>query len=494
MAVMTAQEFQSKYKRPPSNAPMVSTGPDMATPPRSFGDTVGNVAQGVTDFVGAHGIADQFGATIAQAFAPISQKSAIQFPSQQEVLGSAVQSGANLIPGVGKGVGLLGKMGVGAATGYAMDVGSKLQIGQEEPLKPGVATVAGAAIPGAGAIARPGVAILGRLLKGIGSGLSGVPVHQIEQIFTNPQAAQSASKQIAQAGKSKVLEENARTVIEGVGKIRKEARTAYGEALGGLKAEDINPTTFRRAIQPVLDKVGSILDPKTNTRTLNNVEFSEQKNLDKAGQLIDEVTNTPLDGLSLRNLTKKIEDTKYKTATSDERLSFNAFLKDLSGGLKDAVHSSTDKLSEMNSKFAGDMELADAVQGIFGKVKFKNLGEVNKASQKLEALFQQKGLSPDITNSFLKRIGVNPEEFKTSEAVRQLEGKEGGANSVGLNPGEVVRGITSSVVTPEMVGQISAATGAAREAVEPFLKSLPTPARNAVLQALLQAQISNQQQ
>lgn len=416
-------------------------------------------------------------------------------PTVPELIGDYTKAGANFIPGAGEGAKLATKIAVGAGTGYAMDVGSNLKNGQgTNSFTPGIATAAGGALPVAGAVVKPGVAILGRLMKGLGSGLSGVPVHQIDQIFNNPVAAQKATQQIARAGKSGVLEENAKTIINGVSKIRQEARQAFGEGLGALKTEDINPQTFRSAIQPVLEKYGSQLDAKTNTRILNNVEFDEPRNIAKAGSLIDKLAKTELNGLSLRKLVNEIDSAKYKVATSDERLSFNAFLNDLSSSVKSAVTGSTDKLNEINQKFSQDMQLAEATQGIFGKVKFKNLSEVNRASQKLEALFNQKGLSPEITSDFLKRIGVEPEGFNTSEAVRQLEGKEGGANSVGLNPGEVLRGVTSSIVTPEMVGAVSAKTGATKAVIEPFLKALPLPTRNLVLQVLLQAQADNRGQ
>lgn len=485
---MTAAEFQQKYNRPPTNAALQ---PPAQAQSQSLGDTVGNAAQGVTNFIGAKGIADEFGATIAQAFAKPSEKARVDFPSFQDVAGSAIQTGANLIPGVEEG-GLLAKTAAGLGTGYAMDVGSKLQNNEENPLSPGVATAVGGLIPGAGAVAKPATAIVGRLLKGLGSGLSGVSSKTIEDIVNNPQVAQRASQQLAKQGNSGVLENNARTIVNGISKVRQEARKSYGDALGALKEEDINPTTFRQNIQPVLDKVGSVLDPKTNTRTLNNVEFSEQKNLDKAGKLIDEITKTPLDGLSLRNLSNKIDDAKYKTATSDERLSFNAFLNDLESGVKSAVNSSTDKLGEMNKKYSSDMDIAKTMEDTFGKVKYKNLPEVVKASNKMEGLFAQKGLTPDVVDNFLGRIGVSPKDFRTTEAVRQMGNKADTANSMGLSLGEVARETTSAIVTPEMVKNVAVATGMAKESIEPFLKGLKTPARNAVLQALLQAQGNSQ--
>lgn len=492
MAVMTQAEFQQKYNRAPSHEALPPEAP------KSLGDTIGGVAQGVSDFVGAKGLTDLAGSQFAKlglaATGNMKAANQVEEPSMKQVLGSAIQTGANFIPGatalksinnpIVKGA---AKVGLGAATGYAMDTGSKLQSNDPTVGQPGAATVVGGALPVAAGIVKPGVAILGRLLKGIGSGLSGVPVHQIEQIFNNPEAAQKATQQIAKAGKGKVLEDNARTIVEGVGKVRQEARATFGKAMEGLKAEDINPQNFRAAIQPVLDKVGSSVS--NGQRNFDNAGFSDPKNVQKASELIDRLNILPngkMDGATLRKLADDIESAKYKVGSSDERLSFNAFLGDLSSGVKGAINASTDKLKEANAAFSNDAQLADAVQGIFGKVKFKNLSEVNRASQKLETLFQQKGLSPEVTNDFLKRIGVDAEGFKAGEAVRQLVDKEGGANSVGLGGNEVLRALTSSIVTPEMVGAISAKTGMAKATVEPFLRGLSTSARNAVLQALVQ--------
>src|SRR3990167_9684617 len=85
------------------------------------------LANKVADFFGAKGITEQFGADIARARAPEAEKGFVEYPKMKEVVGSALQTGANLIPGVGKGVGLLGKTAAGLGAGYAFDVGANLQ-------------------------------------------------------------------------------------------------------------------------------------------------------------------------------------------------------------------------------------------------------------------------------------------------------------------------------------------------------------------------------
>lgn len=119
---------------------------------------IGKAAQGVTNFVGAGGIAEQYGASGAEAYLRATgQKEAaqqVQYPTMRRVVGSAIQTGANLIPGAGVGAGLATKVGIGAATGYAMDVGANLQLEREgtRAFRPGIGTVTGAAIPVIGKI------------------------------------------------------------------------------------------------------------------------------------------------------------------------------------------------------------------------------------------------------------------------------------------------------------------------------------------------------
>lgn len=497
---------QFKHLPPPPKGQTGVTLAQLQTPqqstqiqPQSLLDTIGSAAQGVSNFFGGKGISDLAGATIAKTLAPQDQKQYVDFPTPKAVAGSALQLGANLIPdgaelGLEGKAALAAKTGLGALAGYGMDTGSKLQNNDVTAGQPGIATAAGSALPIAGEAIKPATAFVGKVISGLGAGLSGFSQKSIEQIVNNPKAAQKAQQIIAQKGASGMLEDSAKTIVNGISNIRQGARADFGTALEGIKATDINPQTFRDSIQPVLDKFGSSMS--NGKRTLSNVEFTDPKNIAKASSLIDQLHSAQLDGGSLRKLSDDIENAKYKTATSDERLSFNAFIKDLSGGVKNAITASTDKLGEANKNYSTDMQLAKAAEGIFGKVNFKNLPEIVNASKKVEGLFKQGGIAPDVADRFLTRIGVNPSDFRTGETVRQMGTKELPDNGVGLKFGEILPAITSAAITPETVGKIATVTGLSKEAIEPFLngmKGLSTSARNTVLQALLQNGKGSQQ-
>lgn len=448
------------------------------------------IANKVANFFGAKGISDQFGASLARTKADSElEKSLVENPTLKQVAGSAIQTGANFLPGAGVGAKLATKAAIGAGTGYALDVGSKLQNDTKNPLVPGVGTAIGTALPGVGAGIGYAGRVVGRLFKGLGSGLSGVSTETINKIVSNPKMAQVATDKVIKTGNAKVLEENARQIMNGVSTIRKEARKAFGEGLETLAKTDIEPTTFRAKTQAFLDKYGSTLTDKG--RKITNAEFDNPKNLAKANELIGRLNSTDLDGKSLRKLANDIESAAYKTTGSDaERLSFNAFVNDLSDTLKEAITGSTDKFGEINKKFSSDMQLTKAIEDIFGKVKFKNLPEVVKATKKLETLFAQKGIAPEVIDDFFTRIGVSPQDFKTTEAVRQIMNKEPvPPNTPGFNVGEVIRTVTGAILTPETINRIAIKTGLTQTQLNPLISSLKvlSPAlQKTLIQALLQ--------
>lgn len=159
---MTREEYKKKYgKAPPvSNTSIVnkiskplSSGADTTAmqtkPKKDLLDTVLGAGSDVAEFIGAGGISEQYGASLAEAFAKPENKRYVEHPSMKKVLGSAIQTGALLAPGAGTGAGLATRVAVGGATGYALDVGSNLQ--KDEPvldaLKPGIGTAVGVALP-----------------------------------------------------------------------------------------------------------------------------------------------------------------------------------------------------------------------------------------------------------------------------------------------------------------------------------------------------------
>lgn len=379
-----------------------------------------------------------------------------------------------------QGMKFLPKIGARAGTSGLVATGQSGDVGKEAAIAAGVEM----ALPVAGKfIVKPATRIVGNLLKGTGSGLSGAPASKLEEIFGNPKAALETAKEIRKTGGSKNLETRARKIIEGISNIKKEARKAYGEGLEKLSEIDINPSSFKSTIGETLDEFGSLIEG--GRRKLSNIEFDDPKNVKKANELIDKLQKVELNGTSLRKLSDDIENARYNIATSDERLSFNAFTKELSESLKRAISSSTNKLDDINQVFSQDMQLAEVTEQIFGKSKFKNLREILNTSKKLEQEYSNLGLSEKYVDDFLTRIGVDPGDFKGSEAMRQVFQKDFGANQIGANKPEMIRTFTSAVVTPQMVGQIAARLGVASSVVKEMSEKLSLTSRAAIIKLLL---------
>lgn len=486
---MTREEYKAKFGKDPV-LPQRSTSILTPRPKVPLTNKIAN-------FFGAKGITEQFGSSLARAKAkPLGTASKEQIqnqvgnPSLKEVVGSAIQTGANFLPVAGKGAGFLAKTAIGAGTGAAFDLGSQLQDPNKGvgDVRPGVGTAVGAALPAAGAVTRAGGRIVGRLFKGLGSGLSGVSTETIDKIIQNPRIAQKATEKLKQTGNRGVLEENARKVLGGVSKIKNEASQQYKKGLEKLKDVDINAEDLKNTLSQALSK-NKVNVADDGILDFSGAEFLDSKIQRRAEEVINKINQQKdLSGTGVRKLIDIVDNSRFKSSPDGDRQAFNALMGDLKNALKEGVNLSTDKLGKINKKYSSDVQLAEAVEGIFGKVNYRNLNEVTKAARKLDALFSQKGIDPDVVDDFLERVGVSPEEFRTTEAVRQISAKSSQSNTKGLSIGEMAQQTTSAVVTPKMVKEIATKTGLVEQKLKPILEQMKPEARNVLIQTLLPEQ------
>lgn len=310
---------------------------------------------------------------------------------------------------------------------------------------------------------------LSRIVKGLGAGTSGGSVQDIENILKDPTTASKIKTAFKQKGNIEIFKNEVDTIMKGVSKIRKEASAMYSKGLDSLSSVDIKPNIIKSEIVSVIENSGGKIS--TKGFNLNNVEFAGDKTLiKKATELVNKInTQKDLSGRGIRQIMEFIDSkVKLKTATTDTSISFNKFVDDISNGLKNSISKSTNKLDKINAKYSQDKQLADAIQDIFGDVKFKNLEEINKMAKKISGLASEGGISPEIVDSFFARIKQSGQEFKTGESVRKILSKSGGANKLGLNFSEITQAITGGIITPELITNIAILTGKS----QPFIKSL----------------------
>jgi hypothetical protein len=368
-----------------------------------------------------------------------------------------------------------------AATSGSVATAQEGKVGRETAIAAGVE----AAFPVVGRAIKPVVNVVKRLFTGLGSGLSGVPLEQLSAIARNPKVARDISQVIKKEGQEAVLEKNAKEIVNGISKIRQQARNAYREGVEVLSKTDIKPNVIKSNILDVLENNFIKLKPAGGI-DLGASEILNKQIQKKAEALLLQLNNnTPIDGKSLRSFMSKLESSKFKSALDPDRQAFNNLMNDLSSGLKKSIKDSTTKLDDIDKKFSQEMSLAEGMESIFGKIKFKNTKELNRVAKKLESLFSQKGLDPKTVDSFLTRIGITPEDFKTAEAVRGVVTKTSGANTKGLSFAEILQSFTSAVVTPEAVKNIAVATGVSTRVLNAIISATEPSVRGAIIKALI---------
>lgn len=493
---MTREEYFKQYGVEPFST--VSSPNVNPAPPEEFG-TVGDFGVGALKGVAstAHGL-DELTRKIPvlkqiqetfnprkESYQKTSEKLTTATNTAQKIGKGAEQIAEYFIPGTlglkaAKGAKLATKVGMGALeTGV---VGTAQSGSVKEGFK---AAAVGGGLPVVGKALKPVTNLVGRLLRGVGTGLSGMSSKQLQAVLDNPKAAQSFVKEINKSGGAKLLRKEADDIVQGVSTIRQQARKTFGEGLEQLSKEEIPKINLKKSLQPIIEKYG--IASKDGVLKLKNVEFSSPINLTKAKELITKVNSfKDLNGKALRKLTDDIEHAAYKiTGGESEKSAFNVFVRDLGKSVENSITSASPRLQQMKKAFSQEMQLVEEVEKIFGKVKFKNAKEVLNVSQKLESLFTQKGLAPETVDKFLTRIGIEPSVFKAGEAVRQAGELAEKSNTIGTNPFEIIRGITSAIVPPKMVRDIAIQTGLAENVVKEIAEKLSPAARGALFRLIL---------
>lgn len=375
---------------------------------------------------------------------------------------------SNIVSKATKTAGLIGKIIPRALTSGSVASIQSGDIGMETAIASGIET----AIPVAGAILKPATKLISGLFRNIGSAMSGVPSETLQKIANNPNVANDTVKTLKEVGKDNLLRQNAKTILDGIQRIKRESSSMFSRGIESLSKTDIKPNIIKDEIKAVItNNKGSL--SKTGF-SLKNTEFSGDPKLVKsASGLINAINNNKdLSGRGMRKLIDLADETKLKTATSDTSISFNKFIDGLSNGIKKSISKSTNKLDKINKMYSSERQLVDAIEGILGKIKFNNEKELVSVSKRLNTAFKSSDLTESELDKFLNRIGIIPEDFKTSEAVRQISNIGAGANTMGTNRMEILRSLSGSIITPKLVRDLSIITGKTEQKIAPILEKL----------------------
>jgi hypothetical protein len=359
---------------------------------------------------------------------------------------------------------------------------------QEGEVGKGTAIAVGAetAMPVAGKyIVKPVAKFIGGLFRGTGSILSGVSDDVMKILHKNAKTGQDAVKTIKASGQEQILKDNIQTYIKGMTKLRSNASAKFGKALDTLSKTDVDDKIIKKEGLKALEKNGIII--KNGKINLSNSEILNPQLQKKLSTIINTANKTKLtDGKSLRETIKRIEAGQLKNPGLDpDRLAYNGVLDDLADGFRNSINLKTDVLSKANLDYSKAKGLAKATEDILGKVKFKNQSEILAVSKKMETILKDKGLTQEVLNDFFKAIGQDYSKIKTREAVRQISTKALEQNTVGTNPFEWARMITSKIVTPKMVRDIAIFTGKSEPFIKELLEKTAPSMRSAVIKELI---------
>lgn len=354
-----------------------------------------------------------------------------------------------------KGAKLATKIGARALTSGTVATVQEGEIGKEAAIAAGSEIALPLVGKAFGFIGKRAKNILSNSAKRIAAGL-GAPV---EEIIENPQAFDDAMASLGNADKkelTKVLNQNTRSIIGGVNKIKSEASQAFGEGLEQLGKVDIPVEDIATPARNVANKfginLGSLADDVDDAFIATDFGSNKQA-VNKATKALNRINGqSKFDGKSIRSLLKEIDSLQYKNVQGDPtRQDLNLFLGDLSKTLRDSISKNSDELQRINAQYSKELQLAEVIESTVGKLKFKgnNLVEFKKASDRMKKLFTDSDVGEEVLDTFLNRVGIDPVEMRATESVRRVLTTPIKAESAGFNPFEIVRQVTAGIISPK---------------------------------------------
>jgi len=395
--------------------------------------------------------------------------------AQFAIPGTAVTKATKALP-------LIPRLGARALTSGGVATAQEGQIGKESAIAAGSEIV----LPGVSkalnaTLLNPNK----RLLKSFGSALSGQSSEVLEAITKAPITSGQVAKTLARGGEREIVQAQANTILKGIQNIRRDAGRKFGKALEGLAKEDIDPLKIRMNTTRALSNNG--ITVKGGRVLVDDSQILDDAIKKRAEKMIVDVNSkTDLSGAGVRRIMDFVESKKFTTVGGNaDRGAFNKLADDISGAFRKAVNESTNKLKQANKDFSEERGLVDAIEKIFGKVKFGKDVDLDNIARKVDALFRKKGNDPNRIDDFLNRIGADPDKFRASEATRQILTKDFGANAPGTSISELIRSITSSFVTPQAVAKLARITGYTTQVLSPILNELKPATRALFIKSIL---------
>lgn len=466
--IYTSEQLKSIYGEPQAQQPTPE-------PQKTFGQKATDV---VTSIFPGKKIGEAIGTEIARARVPEEQK---QFVTQDvkpsQIAGDLLQIGAFFAPvgtvakGLavgGKALGLgaktaqtVGNIGAGGLTGYTFDVGLGLSEDTEKPFAPGVGTLVGAGIPGAGAVAMGGARLAGEISgKTTGAGFGA-----IRQGLEATTQGGAKGKAFTSALRGQTTPESlVNEAKQGLQTIKQARTQEYLKQLGEISK---NKTSLD--ISPIVEDVGNQLDKFGIEVTGQGLDFSRSPlRFNKQAQ--DDITTivNEMKGFGLKAGDRTPIGVDSLKRAFDDLYTPSGEARAFVGSVRDKarkVLSQVDGYDDLAKNYANRTEIINEIQ--------KGLSLGDKAS--VETSFKKLTSALRTNNEYREQFIKELDEATGGELLSKIAGQQlseivprglsgvltGAGGALGLASGVGVVPILSAALTtsPRLVGEIVTALG-----------------------------------
>lgn len=429
----------------------------------------------------------------------------IKGPKGGQVAGDVIASGLGILGLKGAPLALKGASTAAKATRIGSNIALGAGIGGARALETGenvgkgalTGGVITAALPVVGKAVSKTAKLTGRLGKSLASALSGKKLQVIDEIIENPREALVGVK----AGEA-LLPENATQIRKTIAAKARQASDEFAKALDDLPKTLGRPTAGKPgkistiSVDGAKKKLSTLGVKQKLTKTLRDfgVEVNTKKldfdflqspfdkaeanRLKEVFEVVRQWKDTSPKGLHM--LSRKIKNFRKVGEQSPE---LNAVIDSMSRSVRDYLGERVPALKQMLSKYAQTQDIIDAFDQEFSTSgKFVGgTGERIKTGKKLAGVFS--GEKTEAQNLLRKEVPG----LLQQEAGRQLITAEPGAQSVGVSIGELLRTLTSSVITPKTIATVLVQVGFAQKAAQslaPTLAKLEPALRIELIRAL----------
>jgi len=478
--------------------------------------TLGKAAGVADTLFGGGKVGEAIGSKLAPLFTPKEDRQYVDTstPSLKEIGGSAARSALLFTP-VGRGAAALGtgaralgvgaklasglgKVGAGAATGYGFDVASGLEQGEDvaDAVKPGIGALVGGGLPVAGGVAKGATKFAGTFGKNLAAGLSGKGTKVIDAILDNPQEALKGLR--GQAS----LPQSATKIRESVSNLAREASKEFGDDLANLPKRlgrtpkviqegakttiKVDGKTYTLSTQGVKSKLTQVLrnfdvivDPKKGKLNFSQaaIDSGEGKRLQEVFDVVKGWKDTTPEGL--HKLAKKISNYRKPGEQSKQ---LNAIIDSVSRNTRNYIGDRIPAAKEMLSKYAQAQDKIKALNQEFATKGslVGGMAERMKTERKIANLFSGE---KDSTIGLLEEAVPGGRNILAQEAGREL----GGITRASASLGDLLRSAIQTVISPKLIGEITAYTGMTTQQVQRLanvLRTIDEPTRAATIQVL----------